>query len=143
MSAWIVPGVRGLLGSLFAFFLYMVTALAAITGFMIAVFGDSTLGKVLHYPRPIVERTAATENPRRQLFMFAAEGKPPAKNTPETDVKSSSVASDATADVEQVKRPAHPRKLAARRENSEGRGYNFALSYGATFGYRPGLDGQR
>jgi len=133
------------LGSLFAYFFYIATAFTAITGLMVVVLGDSTLGKVLHYPRPIVERGVTAEIPGRRLFMFATNAKSPAKNAPETDVKSTSVIPAATADAEKSKRDRlpHPRKFASRRENYEGHDYSVALSYGATSGYHPGLDGQR
>jgi hypothetical protein len=137
------PELAAVLGSLLAYFFYIVTAFAAVTGLMIAVLGDSTLGKVLHYPRPVVERAVTAEIPGHRLFMFATNARSPAKNAPETDVKSSSVVPVATADAGKRDRLAHPRKLATRRENYEGHDYSVALGYGARSGYRPGLDGQR
>jgi hypothetical protein len=129
------------LGSLFAYFFYIVTAFAAIMGFMIATSGDSTLGRVLHYQRPILERTATAGNSRRPLFMLATK-----QDSAKTAAKdNSSEAAVAKADLEKSKRekPAYSRKVASRHENYEGRDYNVAFGNGAGSGYHPGLDSQR
>jgi hypothetical protein len=137
------------LGSLFAYFFYIVTAFAALTGLMIVAFsGDSTLGKALHYPRPIVERTIAATSPRRPLYMLATKQESQqsiansSPTSPAKDLNGSGVPL-AKADAEKGKRekPAHPHKLASRLENYGGQDYSVALGNAA--GYRPGLDGQR
>lgn len=134
-----------MLVSLLAYFFYIVTAFAAIMGLMIFGFGDSTLDKALHYPRPVVERSVAAANVRRPLFMLAIKDGSSAKNALAKDAKLPDVTSVGKADTEKSKRerPAHPRKLVSRRENHEWHDYTVAQGFNAGFGYRPGLDGQR
>ena len=131
--------------SLFAYFFYIVTAFTAIMGLMIFGVSDSTLDKVLHYPRPVIERSIAATNARRPLFMLAIKDGSSAKNALAKDSKGPEVTSVAKADTEKSKRerPARPHKLASRRENNEWNDYTVAQSYGGGYGYRPGLDGQR
>ena len=139
-----------MLGSLLGYFFFMVVAFAATTGLMIATFSDSTLGKVLRYPRPIVEQTVTSENSRRPLFMLAtkeeseksAPAAEPAKDTNNTNNTSSSDVSVTKTDTEKSKheKPGYSHKLASRRENYQSR---VAFGSPGAFGYRPGLDGQR
>jgi len=133
------------LGSLFAYFFYMVTAFTALTGLMLITFGgDSTLGKVLRYPHPIVERTIAATNSHHPLFMLATKQESTAKESTARDTPAENInASSAKADAEKVKheRLAHLHKLASQRRTYEGQGYSVALRNAA--GYRPGLDSQR
>jgi len=116
----------------------------AIMGLMIFGFGDSTLDKALHYPRPVVERSVAAANAQRPLFMLAVKDGSPPKNALAKDAKVPDVTSVANVDTEKSKRerPAHPRKLVSRRENHEWHDDTVAQGYNAGFGYRPGLDGQ-
>jgi hypothetical protein len=128
------------LGSLFGYFAYIVTAFAALTGLMIITFGgDSTLGKVLHYPRPVAERTVAATNPQHRLFMLASKQESTAKES----MNGSGVVSSEKVDGEKGKREtfAHAHKISSQRGKYEGQGYSVAAGNAA--GYRPGLDSQR
>ena len=145
VSAYIVLGVAAVLVSLFAYFFYIVTAFAAIMGLMIFGFSDSTLDKALHYPRPIVERPVAALSARRPLFMLAVKDASSAKNELAKDAKVPDATPVAKVDTEKSKRerPAHPHKLASRRQYYGWHDYTVAQGFNAGFGYRPGLDGQR
>jgi hypothetical protein len=134
--------------SLFAYFLYIVTAFTAIMGLLLVAFNGSTLDRTLHYPRPIIDHSIAATHPQRPLFMMATRDGALAKATPANDAKAPDAVAAANTDTEKTKheRPAHSRKVAARRENREnagGRDYTIAQSYNMGLGYRPGLDGQR
>jgi len=138
------------LGSLLGYFFFMVVAFAATTGLMIATFSDSTLGKVLRYPRPIVEQAVTAENSRRPLFMLATKEEseksaPAAEPAKDTNNTNSSDVSVTKTDTEKSKheKPAYSHKLASRRENYQSRDYSVAFGSPGAFGYRPGLDGQR
>ena len=123
-----------MLVSLFAYFIYIVTAFTAIMGLLVVAFNGSTLDRTLHYPRL-----------QRPLFMVATKDAAPAKNTPASDAKAPDAVAAANADTEKTKRerPPRPHKLATRRQNFAGREYTIAQSYSGGFGYRPGLDAQR
>jgi hypothetical protein len=131
--------------SLFAYFIYIVTAFTAIMGLLVVAFSGSTLDRTLHYPRPVIDHSIAATRLQPPLFMMATKDGAPAKNTPASDAKSPDAVAVANTDIEKTKRerPARPHKLAARRQNFAGRDYTIAQSYSGGFGYRPGLDAQR
>jgi hypothetical protein len=135
--------------SLFAYFLYIVTAFTVIMGLFVFAFSSSMLDRTLHYPRPVIDRSIAATHLRGPLFMLATKDGALAKNTPANDSKPPDAVAVANTDTEKTKRerPAHPHKVAARRENSEGRDTTIAQGYSQGYsmglGYRPGLDGQR
>jgi hypothetical protein len=132
--------------SLFAYFLYIVTAFAAIMGLLVVAFNGATLDRTLHYPRPIMDHSVAAAHSQGPLFMMATNDGTPAKNTPAAEPKAPDAVAAANTGTEKTKRerPAHPHKVVVRRENSPGRDYTIAQSYsGGGFGYRPGLDAQR
>ena len=134
-----------MLVSLFAYFIYIVTAFTAIMGLLVVAFNGSTLDRTLHYPRPIIDHSIAATHLQRPLFMVATKDAAPAKNTPASDAKAPDAVAAANADTEKTKRerPPRPHKLAARRQNFAGRDDTIAQSYSGGFGYRPGLDAQR
>ena len=134
-----------MLVSLFAYFFYIVTAFTAIMGLLVVVFSGSTLDRTLRYPRPVIDHSIAATHLQRPLFMLATRGGALAKATPANDAKAPDAVAVANADTEKTKheRPAHSRKVAARRESIGGRDYTIAQSYNTGLGYRPGLDAQR
>jgi hypothetical protein len=139
-----VLGVRAVLVSLFAYFFYIVTAFTAIMGLLVVVFSGSTLDRTLRYPRPVFDHSIAATHLQRPLFMQATKDSALAKNTPASDAKAPDTVAVANTDTEKTKheRPAHSRKVAARRENIGGRDYTIAQGNNLGFGYRPGLDAQ-
>ena len=134
-----------MLVSLFAYFIYIVTAFTAIMGLLVIAFSGSTLDRTLRYPRPVIDQSIAATHLQRPLFMTATKDDAPAKNTPASDAKAPDAVAVANTDTEktQRERPAHSHKFAARRQNFAGRDYTIAQSYSRGFGYRPGLDAQR
>jgi hypothetical protein len=131
--------------SLFAYFIYIVTAFTAIMGLLVVAFNGSALDRTLHYPRPVIDHSIAATHLQRPLFMQATKDVAPAKNTPASDAKAPDTVAVANTDTEKAnrERPARRHRLALRRQNFAGRGYAIAQSYSGGFGYRPGLDAQR
>jgi len=159
-------GVAAVAVSLFAYFFFMITAFTAIGALLIGALliglaSGSTVEKVLHYPRPIIEQSMieqifTTTNPQPRDLSDAprTKGEVPARNGPEKNMNESRVVSVAKVDVTKSKREiknkperlAHlhkPKGLARQREKYEGHGYAMALGNAAGSGYRPGLDAQR
>jgi hypothetical protein len=131
--------------SLFAYFIYIVTAFTAIMGLLVVAFNGSALDRTLHYPRPVIDHSIAATHLQRPLFMQATKDGAPAKNTPASDAKAPDTVAVANTDTEKAnrERPARRHRLAVRHQNFAGRGYTIAQSYSGGFGYRPGLDAQR
>ena len=158
-----------MLGSVAGYFFSVITVFATVMTFMtllIGVFDNSTLEKLRHYPRPIIERSAPAPpilephrmpNPephRTRLALGTNDARAPQHlSAPDKNTKDSRAASSAKADAENRKperktkpeRPAHlhqPKVLVGQRQNHfDGYGSRMALGYAG--GYSPGLDSQR
>jgi hypothetical protein len=157
-----VLGAGAVVVSLFAYFLYMITAFTAIGALLIVLTNGSTAEKVLHYPRPlidqsIIEQTTTPTNSQPRDLPDASRTKEevPARDRREKNIDDDdSVVSVAKSDTTKRKlemknepeRVAHlhkPKEFARQREKYEGHGYATALGYAEGSGYRPGLDAQR
>ena len=120
-----------MLGSAVGYFLSVITVFAAVITFMtllIGVFDNSTVEKLRHYPRPIIERTAP---PNQEPHIRSSELRHPlvARGTNDTtapkqlsasdkNTKNSRAASGAKADAEnrEPERNIRPERLAHLRE---------------------------
>ena len=160
VSPHVVLGAGAVVISLFAYFLYMITAFTAIGALLIVLTNGSTAEKVLHYPRPlidqsIIEQTTTPTNSQPRDLPDAAKTKEevPARDRREKSIDDSVVSvakSDTTKRKLETKnkpeRLAHlhkPKEFARQREKYQGHGYATALGYAEGSGYRPGLDAQR
>jgi hypothetical protein len=117
---------------------------------LIGVFNHTTLEKVRHYPRPIIEQTvtATKLKPPHVLVALGTNEATPAKDlSPNSRAVSTARAAAENHNPQpkiKPKRFAHlhqPKWLARQRQNYEGYGYAMGLGYSE--GYHPGLYGQR
>jgi hypothetical protein len=147
VSAHVVFGVSAVVVSLFAYFFYIVAAFTAISVLLIGLFNNSTLEKVRHHPRPVIERrvTAIDTEARHRLIVPGTSEGSAAKNAPAKDVKDTPGVTIAKTGTGKTKRESsvHLHKLARQWKNFEGHGYTHALGYAEETGYRAGLDSQR
>jgi len=121
--------------SLLGYFVYIVTAFAAVMGLLIGCFDHPTL-EVRRYPSPVVEVVSASKAEDRHLQVMSGGEERFAKNLPGRQTKSDKI-NQHKAHVEM------PKAFARLRENYDERRFKFALGYAEGSGYRPGLDGQR
>jgi len=124
-----------LVASLLGYFVYIVTAFAAVMGLLIGCFDHPTL-EVRRYPSPVVEVVSASKAEDRHLQVMSGGEERFAKNLPGRQTKSDKI-NQHKAHVEM------PKAFARLRENYDERRFKFALGYAEGSGYRPGLDGQR
>lgn len=123
------------MASLLGYFVYIVTAFAAVMGLLIGCFDHPTL-EVRRYPSPVVEVVSASKAEDRHLQVMSGGEERFAKNLPGRQTKSDKI-NQHKAHVEM------PKAFARLRENYDERRFKFALGYAEGSGYRPGLDGQR
>jgi hypothetical protein len=148
------PGVTPVVVSLLAYFFYIIVAFSAITALLIGLSNESTVQDVMHYPRPIFDQAAIVSDPGAWQAPNAPNAsqkeQAPARDKRDDKIDSGAIAVakvDAPKRNRETKRNtvkfAHlqkPRATARQRERQD-RGY--AVAFGNSGGYRPGLDSQR
>lgn len=132
--------------SLVGYFVYIVTAFAAVMGLLIGCFDHPTL-EVRRYPSPVVEVVSASKAEDRYLQVMSGGEERFAKNLPGKQTKGGDAVALAKPKPDKINQhKAHvetPKAFARLRENYDERPFKFALGYAEGSGYRPGLDGQR